>query len=159
MDTDLNYFVKEYATMAYKGFVSQYKDFNADINYDLHNGELRTMIRQEDLSRVITNIVDNACYESMKRKQKENDFVPSLEIKTENPDGSVKIKIKDYGYGMPESVKEKIFNPFFTTKPTGEGTGLGLSLSYDIVTNGHNGNLLVESQENQFTEFTIILPI
>ena len=113
----------------------------------------------QDISRVFLNLVNNACYAANdKKRMNGNDFVPLLNVSTRNVNNKVEIRIKDNGNGIPASVRENIFNPFFTTKPTGEGTGLGLSLSYDIVTKVHGGNIKFKTKEGEFTEFIVTLP-
>ncbi len=113
----------------------------------------------QDISRVFLNIINNACYAAYdKKKKRGDDFSPVFRVATKNLNDKVEIRIKDNGMGIPEDVKDKLFNPFFTTKPTGEGTGLGLSLSYDIVTKMHGGNIVFETEEGKYTEFIITLP-
>ena len=113
----------------------------------------------QDLGRVLLNMLTNAFYAvSEKKRQHPQGYDPTVWIVTQSRPGQVVIRIRDNGTGMPESVKQKIFQPFFTTKPTGQGTGLGLSLSYDIITKGHGGTLEVVTQEGAFTEFIIRLP-
>lgn len=155
--TNMNLLLSEYAKLAYNGFRTQYPDFNANFRYHFEDEDLPVRVRQQDISRVITNLIDNACYASLKKNNEADDEL-MIEISTEKVDSHVNIKIKDYGIGMNEETRKTIFNPFFTTKPTGEGTGLGLSLSYDIIKNGHDGDIKVNSVENEFTEFTIVLP-
>jgi signal transduction histidine kinase len=112
------------------------------------------------VSRVLINLLSNAFYAvAEKRRQLGEAFQPEVTIRTQQTEKEVKIQVRDNGNGIPAAVREKIFEPFFTTKPTGEGTGLGLSLSYDIITKGHRGTLSVETQEGQYTEFTICLPL
>jgi signal transduction histidine kinase len=111
-----------------------------------------------DLGRVLLNLFTNAFYAVKQRQQRgEAGYQPTVSLSTRQVGQQVEIRVQDNGTGMPESVKAKIFQPFFTTKPTGEGTGLGLSLSYDIVTKGHGGTLTVESREGEGTEFIITL--
>ncbi len=113
----------------------------------------------QDISRVFLNIINNACYAAYDKKKKSgNDFSPTLKVSTKNLKDKVEIRISDNGSGIPKDILDKIFQPFFTTKPTGEGTGLGLSLSYDIVTKQHGGELKVESEKGKFTEFIIVIP-
>ena len=105
------------------------------------------------------NLFNNAFYATdQKRRIQQNGYVPEVSVTTKKLDNSVEIRVCDNGTGMPEAMKQKIFQPFFTTKPTGEGTGLGLSLSYDIVTKGHGGDLKVESREGEGTTFVVKLP-
>jgi len=115
----------------------------------------------QDIGRVLLNLLNNAFYATQQRKQLSAvsaDYQPTVTVCTKRVEAGVEIRIWDNGVGIPDLVKQKIFQPFFTTKPAGQGTGLGLSLSYDIVTKGHGGTLRVESKPEQFTEFIIILP-
>jgi signal transduction histidine kinase len=109
---------------------------------------------------VLLNLISNGFYAATRRKAKENGdgYEPTLAATTKNLGDSVEIRIRDNGTGIPPEVKDKMFNPFFTTKPAGEGTGLGLSLSYDIVVKQHSGSIEVDTQPGEFTEFRIILP-
>lgn len=157
--TDLNKFIKEYVKLAYNGFRGQYKDFVANFEhiFDANLGEVR-VIRQE-LSRVLTNLADNGCYSTMKKKEKLNGtFMPQIIISTNDLGDFAEIRVRDNGFGIPKKALDKMFEPFFTTKPTGEGTGLGLSLSYDIITGGHGGSMKVETVEGEFAEFIITIP-
>jgi signal transduction histidine kinase len=114
----------------------------------------------QDLGRVLLNLFTNAFYAVQKRQQRQpGGFEPTVRLRTRRlPTGAVQIYVHDNGDGIPEAVRQKVFQPFFTTKPTGEGTGLGLSLSYDIITHGHNGTLTFDTAEGQGTEFVVTLP-
>ena len=159
VDTDMNAMVEEYAKLAYHGVRAENKDFNTEIVYDLADNTGRAKVVPQDFSRVILNIMNNACYAVNEKFLKLGEsFSPLIKVSTKKEGGNVIIKIRDNGLGIPKEIIEKIFNPFFTTKPTGKGTGLGLSMSYDIVTQIHKGKLKVQSEEGNFTEFTIILP-
>lgn len=126
-------------------------------NYDAAVEKINIIL--QDISRVFLNIVNNGFYAANEKKKKsENDFAPVLKVSTKNLPDKVEIRIRDNGNGIPQSIKKNIFNPFFTTKPIGERTGLGLSLSYDIITKVHNGEIIFETKENEFTEFTITIP-
>ncbi|MBL8204632.1 MAG: GHKL domain-containing protein, partial [Blastocatellia bacterium] len=110
-------------------------------------------------SRVFLNLLNNACYAVNERAKKNGaGFVPRLRVQSRNLGDAVEIRIRDNGMGIPPDVREKIFNPFFTTKPTGQGTGLGLSISHDIVVQQHRGQLEVETEPGEFTEFIVRLP-
>jgi len=113
----------------------------------------------QDIGRVILNLINNAFY-TVREKQKQSigDYQPIVRVSTAKKGNMVEIRVSDNGNGIPADVKEKIFQPFFTTKPTGEGTGLGLSLSYDIVTKGHSG-LMTFNTKDEGTEFIVVLPI
>jgi signal transduction histidine kinase len=113
----------------------------------------------QDLSRVFINIINNACYAAHERKMKEGkQFSAKVLVRSRFTDVSVEVRVRDNGSGIPAETLPKIFNPFFTTKPSGAGTGLGLSISYDIVVREHKGDLRVESEPGEFTEFVITLP-
>ena len=158
--TDLNALADEYLRLAYQGIRAKDKTFNADLNTDFDpNLGLLDLVPQE-LGRVLLNLYNNAFY-ALQQKQKTAppEYQPTVCVRTALVDSRIEIWVKDNGTGIPENTKAKIFQPFFTTKPTGEGTGLGLSLSYDIITKGHGGSLLVQSQEGQGAEFVIELPI
>lgn len=158
-ETSLNSFVEEYVKLAYHGFKGQYAGFIANMVFDFVDGNPKVDMRQQDISRVITNIVDNACYSAMKKKEKLGEgFRPEIISKTKELGDSVEIRIRDNGLGIPDKIVNKAFNPFFTTKPTGEGTGLGLSLSYDVVANGHGGSIKIETKIDEYAEFIIELP-
>ncbi len=158
VETDINSFLKEYSVLAYHGFRGQYKQFNANFFYEFDENIPKASILQQEFSRVITNIIDNACYSTMKKKARNgDDFIAEIRIITTTEDDKLLIKIKDNGLGIDDVTLKKIFNPFFTTKPTGEGTGLGLSLSYDIIKNGHNGEMIVKSTVDEYAEFLIEL--
>ncbi len=157
--TDINDLLDQYVNLAYHGMRAQNKDFNITIEKDYDNTLEKLSVVPQDISRVFLNLVNNACYAAYDKKKKSgNDSPPVLKVSTRNLKGKVEIRIKDNGMGIPEDVRDKLFNPFFTTKPTGEGTGLGLSLSYDIVVKQHNGEIKFETEEGKYTEFIITLP-
>ena len=114
----------------------------------------------QDVTRVFLNLFGNGFYAANKRRMTAADaaFKPTLKVTTRDLGNAVEIAVRDNGIGMTAAVKDKLFQPFFTTKPTGEGTGLGLSISYDIVTQQHGGTITVDSQPDQFTEFTVRFP-
>jgi len=125
----------------------------------LDNSIDKVNIIPQDIGRVLVNLINNAFYAvSEKRKQTSNGYEPTVTVTTKKIDGKVEVSVKDNGNGIPSKVLDKIFQPFFTTKPTGEGTGLGLSLSYDIITKGHGGELKVETKEGEGSAFIIQLP-
>ncbi|MCY7352373.1 MAG: hypothetical protein LH606_17200 [Cytophagaceae bacterium] len=158
--TDLNALAEEYLRLAYHGLRAKDKDFNAELktNFDAHLGEAKVV--PQEIGRVLLNLFNNAFYAvAEKKKQATDDYRPIVSVSTQRVGNQIKIKVEDNGMGIAEAVKTKIFQPFFTTKPTGQGTGLGLSLSYDIVTKGHGGTLTVESTPGQGTEFSIYLPV
>jgi signal transduction histidine kinase len=157
--TNLNALVSEYVKLAFHGMRAQDQNFNVGIeeNFDAAMGPVNVVAH--DLSRVILNIANNACYAAYEKKTRLNgNFSPVVTASTKSLGKSVEIRIRDNGDGIPDSVKQKIFEPFFTTKPSGAGTGLGLSMSYEIVVQQHKGQLRVESEPGQFAEFIITLP-
>ena len=158
-ETDLNALLAEYTNLAYHGMRAQDQSFNVKIETDFDPSVGKLNVVPQDLSRAFLNIVNNACYAANdKRKTSKNGFAPVVRVSAKNLPGGVEIRIRDNGNGIPQSVRDKIFNPFFTTKPAGVGTGLGLSLSYDIITQEHKGEITVDTKEGEFTEFIITIP-
>lgn len=158
--TDVNKLVDEYVRLAYHGYRAKDKNFNVQLDLDLDplTGSL-SMVRQ-DVGRVLLNILNNAFYAVGQQKQKEGEhYKPTVAISTKRDEHFVDISIRDNGPGISPDKKDKIFQPFFTTKPTGEGTGLGLSLSYDIITQGYGGSLECISSEGEGASFRIKLPV
>ncbi|MBI1764446.1 MAG: GAF domain-containing protein [Acidobacteria bacterium] len=157
--TDINAMLDEYVNLTYHGMRAQDSSFNVTIERALASDAGTVEAIPQDLSRVFLNLLNNACY-AVNDKAKKNGagFVPKLRVSTVNLGDAVEIRIRDNGMGIPPEVREKIFNPFFTTKPTGQGTGLGLSISHDIVVQQHNGQLEVETEPGEFTEFIVRLP-
>ena len=157
--TNINDLLDQYVNLAYHGLRAQDKEFNITIQRDFDETLEKINVVPQDISRVFLNIVNNGFYAANEKKKKLGDaFAPALKVSTKDFKDKVEIRIRDNGNGIPQSIKKNIFNPFFTTKPTGEGTGLGLSLSYDIITKVHNGEIIFETKENEFTEFTITIP-
>jgi signal transduction histidine kinase/Tfp pilus assembly protein PilF len=159
--TDINALCDEYLRLSYHGLRAKDKSFNADFETKFDAALAPIRVVPQDIGRVILNLINNAFYAVNERQKNEKDseYKPRVTLTTKKQADQVVIEVADNGTGMPEQVKEKIFQPFFTTKPTGEGTGLGLSLSYDIVTKGHGGTMEVETTEGEGTEFVIMLPI
>jgi len=157
---DLNTLADEYLRLSYHGLRAKDKSFNAELITHFDPKLPKVTVIPQDIGRVFLNLFNNAFYAvNQKKKTAGVDFKPQVSVATSSKDAQVIIKVKDNGIGMPDSVKEKMMQPFFTTKPTGEGTGLGLSLTYDMVVKGHGGNISVDTIDGEFTEFTIILPI
>ena len=158
--TDLNALVDESLRLAYQGLRTKEKDFNATLTTSFDTLLAAVPVVPQDLGRVLINLFTNAFHAVQQRQRQQPGlaYQPEVTVTTQTVPGGVEIRIRDNGTGMSEKVKAKIFQPFFTTKPVGEGTGLGLSLSYDIVTTGHGGTLIVESKENHGTEFVLALP-
>jgi signal transduction histidine kinase len=139
-------------------FVQKDGSFNATIKTDFDHGISTINIIPQDMGRVILNLITNAFYAvSEKKKQMGNEFKPIVSVSTKKTIGKVEIRVRDNGNGIPQKILDKIFQPFFTTKPTGQGTGLGLSLSYDIV-KAHGGELKVETKEGEGSHFTVLIP-
>ena len=157
--TDINALADEYLRLAYHGLRAKDKSFNATLETDFDKRIGKVNIMPQDMGRVILNLITNAFYASNERKQASKDvtFKPTVTVSTKQINESVQISVKDNGNGIPKEIVDKIFQPFFTTKPTGQGTGLGLSMSYDIVTKGHGGELKVETKEGKGSEFNILL--
>ncbi len=184
--TDLNALCDEYLRLAYHGLRAKDKSFNVTMNTDFDPSIGTVDIVPQDMGRVVLNLITNAFYACTERSrsavtERKNaplppapegvvTYEPTVWVSTKRlgtpsgaggrvGSGTVEISVRDNGNGIPDSIKEKIFQPFFTTKPTGQGTGLGLSMSYDIVTKGHGGSLEVKSEEQKGSEFIIILPM
>jgi signal transduction histidine kinase len=156
--TDINAMAEEYLRLAYHGLRAKDKNFQSDYIFNGDNTLEKINIVSQDIGRVLLNLINNAFY-AVKEKAATGveNFAPKIEVITALQGDRVLVTIKDNGKGIPESIVSKIFQPFFTTKPTGEGTGLGLSLSYDII-KAHGGEIRVESKEGEGTTFTVVLP-
>ena len=167
--TDINALADEYLRLSYHGLRAKDKSFNADFKTDFDENLPLIKVIPQDIGRVILNLINNAFHAvSKKAKQNQQKFVPIVIVRTKKSEHNVEIRIQDNGGGIPKEILDKIFQPFFTTKSAGEGTGLGLSLSYDIITKGHGGELKVETKEarpddpvgrGEGSEFIIQLPI
>jgi signal transduction histidine kinase/ligand-binding sensor domain-containing protein len=156
--TDINVLADEYLRLSYHGLRAKDKDFNATIETDFDESIGEIEVVPQDIGRVLFNLYNNAFYAVSERQKAEGEsFKPIVKIQTKKVDSKVEVVVKDNGNGIPQNVINKIFQPFFTTKPTGQGTGLGLSLSYDII-KAHGGEIDVEAVEGQFTTFSIRLP-
>jgi len=157
--TDINILADEYLRLAYHGLRAKDKSFKADIKTDFDNSVGKINIIPQEIGRVILNLINNAFYAvDEKKKLHQNGYEPIVSLSTKKNNGKVEIKVSDNGNGIPEKVVDKIFQPFFTTKPTGQGTGLGLSLSYDIV-RAHGGEIQITTKENEGSDFRILLPL
>jgi signal transduction histidine kinase len=156
--TDINALADEYLRLAYHGLRAKDKSFNAKFETEFDNSIGKINIVPQEIGRVILNLINNAFYAvDEKKKQNQSGYEPTVSVSTKRSNGKVQIRVADNGNGISQKVLDKIFQPFFTTKPTGQGTGLGLSLSYDIV-KAHGGELKVETKEGQGSEFIIRLP-
>ena len=157
--TDINNLTDEFLKLAYHGLRAKDKNFNAEMTTDFEEKLPQVNIVQQDIGRVLLNLFNNAFYSvSQKKKVAADGYKPRVSVTTSSANGKVFIKVSDNGNGIPEAIKDKILQPFFTTKPTGEGTGLGLSLSYDIVVKAHGGDIEINSREGQGAEFIVALP-
>jgi len=160
LPTNVNHLAEEYLRLAYQGLRAKDKSFNATLTTEFESTLPEVEAIGSDLGRVLLNLFSNAFYAVRQRQLKgEPGYIPTVTVITRQVQDQVEIRVYDNGMGIPEAMRQKIFQPFFTTKPSGEGTGLGLSLSYDIVTQGHGGTLTVNSQDGKYTEFLISLPI
>jgi signal transduction histidine kinase len=159
METDLKTLLEEAANLAYHGMRAKDSSFNVTFTKDYDPTLGSIWIVPQEISQVLLNIISNGCYAVREKQRKLGDgFSPQIDLTTRNWGEKVEIRIRDNGMGMSPEVREKIFNPFFTTKPAGEGTGLGLSLSYDIIVQQHQGRLEVESEPGSYAEFIITFP-
>jgi len=161
--TDINLLCDEYLRLAYHGLRAKDKSFNAhfETNFDETIGKIEVV--PQDLGRVILNLINNAFYAVAEKSGDAKDsadksYEPVVSVSTKNCESKILITVKDNGNGIPDSIKERIFQPFFTTKPTGQGTGLGLSLSYDIV-KAHGGTIKVMSSDGKQTELAVEIPV
>jgi signal transduction histidine kinase len=156
--TDINALADEYFRLAYHGLRAKNKSFNAELKRSFDNGIGKINIVPQDISRVMLNLINNAFYAvNEKAKQNISGYEPTVAVSTTKQNGKVEIRVEDNGNGIPPKILNKIFQPFFTTKPTGLGTGLGLSLAYDII-KAHGGEIKVNARENEGSAFLIVLP-
>ncbi len=157
--TDINVLADEYIRLAYHGYKARESGFNANLEKIFEPAIDKISVIPQEIGRVLINLYNNAFYAVAERqKQESGNYTPTITLSTKKIAGKIEIRVKDNGNGIPVKIKEKIFQPFFTTKPTGLGTGLGLSLSYDIV-KAHGGELRVETKEGEGSEFVILLPM
>jgi signal transduction histidine kinase len=157
---DINALLDESLNLAYHGARAERREFNVTLQRDFDEMAGSIEVFPQEISRVFLNLIANGFYAVTKRKSENggSGFEPVLCATTKNLGDTVEIRIRDNGIGIPAEVREKMFNPFFTTKPAGEGTGLGLSMSHDIIVKQHGGRIDVETEPGHFTEFTIVLP-
>ena len=159
--TDLNALLEEHTRLAFHSARASNSEFQLEINEDLDPQMGEVEIVSQDMARVFVNMVNNACHATHEKRQDPetpSEYVPSLWLTTSREDDQIVIRIKDNGKGIPPHVREKIFNPFFTTKPTDQGTGLGLALSNDVIRE-HGGAIKVDSEPGEYTEMTIEIPL
>ena len=159
-EVDLNTLVDEALNLAYHGARAQDASFNITLERDLDPAVAPIELAPQEMTRVFLNLIGNGFYAANKRARGhgEASYRPTLQVSTRDLGAAVEIRVRDNGTGIPPEIREKLFQPFFTTKPTGEGTGLGLSISWDIVTQQHAGTIAVDSVPGEFTEFTVRLP-
>ena len=157
---DINALVDESLNLAYHGARAEKSGFNITLQRDFDPAAGSAELFPQEITRALLNLISNGFYAATKRRTDDAapDFEPTLLAATKNLGGSVEIRIRDNGAGIPAEVREKMFNPFFTTKPAGEGTGLGLSMTHDIIVKQHGGSIDVATELGQFSEFTIVLP-
>jgi signal transduction histidine kinase len=157
--TDINAICDEYLRLAYHGYRARDKSFNAKFETDFDTSLPRINAVPQDIGRVVLNLINNAFYAvNEKSKLQVPGYEPRVLVTTQNKGDKIEISVIDNGPGIPDQIKEKIFQPFFTTKPTGRGTGLGLSLSYDII-RSHGGEIRVTCDNDEGTKFIISMPI
>ncbi len=156
--TNINILLEDCTKLAYHAARSSDTNFNAEIQFILDKNILPLNINAVNINRVIINIVSNSCFALLEKIQMDKNFKPVIKITTTDYSEHIEIKIYDNGIGIPEEIKKKIFEPFFTTKPVGKGTGLGLSMSLEIIKTEHQGEIVVSTEKNFFTEFIIKLP-
>ena len=157
---DLNALIDEALNLAYHGARAHDQSFSISLERDFGEGIAPIEVNPQDITRVFLNIFSNGFYAATRRARDGGDagFVPTLKVTTRDADAAVEIRVRDNGTGISTDIRDKLFQPFFTTKPTGEGTGLGLSITYDIVTKAHGGSIAVDSKVGEYSEFTIRLP-
>jgi two-component system NtrC family sensor kinase len=156
---DINALLEDALSLAYHGARAQDQNFNITLERDLDRNLEPIEVVPQDLIRVFLNLIGNGFYATNKRKVEAGDtFRPTLKVATRDLGNAIEIRVRDNGVGIPPENLQRLFQPFFTTKPTGEGSGLGLSISYDIITQQHGGTITVDSEVGAFTEFAIRLP-
>jgi two-component system, NtrC family, sensor kinase len=157
---DVNALVEESLNLAYHGARAEKQGFNITLERAFDSDAGKAELFAQEITRVLLNLISNGFYAATKRKAETNggNYEPKLSAATKNLGNRVEIRIRDNGTGIPPEVLQKMFNPFFTTKPAGEGTGLGLSLSHDIIVKQHSGSIEVVTMPGEFTEFRIVLP-
>jgi two-component system, NtrC family, sensor kinase len=157
---DVNAIVEESLNLAYHGARAETQGFKINLERSLDPAAGQVDVYPQEITRALLNLISNGFYAATKRKEedKSDSYEPTLVASTKNLGDRVEVRIRDNGIGIPPGVKEKMFNPFFTTKPPGEGTGLGLSICHDIIVKQHSGSIEVDSQPGEYTEVRIVLP-
>ena len=157
--TDVNVLLEEYVNLAFHGMRAQNSEFNCTLERDYGADVGNVQLIPQEIGRVFINLLNNAFYAvHEKNRTADSGYQPMVSVSTGRKNGRVVIQIRDNGSGIPDRMREKIFEPFFTTKPTGSGTGLGLSLSYEIITQGHGGSMTLESTPGAYSMFSVMLP-
>jgi signal transduction histidine kinase len=157
--TDINALADEYLRLAYHGLRAKDKSFNAKFMTDFDKNVDKISVIPQEIGRVILNLINNAFYAVSDRSKTDgNSYEPTVTVSTKKNNGKIEVRVADNGNGIPQKILDKIFQPFFTTKPAGQGTGLGLSLAYDIITKGHNGEIKIETREGEGSKFIVIIP-
>jgi signal transduction histidine kinase len=155
----INALVEESLNLAYHGARAEKEGFNIALEHSFDPAAGEVDVFPQEITRVLLNLISNAFYAATKKAQADSDvYKPTLAASTKNLGDHVEIRIRDNGTGILPEVKDKLFNPFFTTKPAGEGTGLGLSISHDIIVKQHGGSIEVDTEPGEFTEIRIVLP-
>jgi signal transduction histidine kinase len=158
--SDINKLADEYLRLAYHGLRAKDKSFNAELETHFDANLPKINMIPQDIGRVLLNLFTNAFYAThQKQKIIIGEYKPLVSVMTAIKEQVLEITVKDNGMGIPDAIKDKIMQPFFTTKPAGEGTGLGLSLSYDIIVKSHGGTISIDSKVNEYTTFTVRLPL
>ena len=159
LPTDVCNLVHEYVWLSYHAMRANNKGFNISIHEEYPEGMQKIMVIPQDLSRAVLNVMNNACYTVKERSERDgDDYKPAITVKVEDGENDFSIIIKDNGMGMSEETRNQLFNIFFTTKPIGQGTGLGMSITNDIITKNHKGKILVETAPDEGSTFTFIIP-
>ena len=164
LPTDVGQLVHEYVWLSYHAMRANDKNFNITIHEEIQEGMPQLMVIPQDLSRAVLNVMNNACYTVKERADKEGEsYNPTIDVKVslkqDNGSAELSIEIKDNGMGMSKETQDKIYENFFTTKPAGKGTGLGMSITNEIITKNHNGRILLESEPNVGTSFIFQIPV
>lgn len=158
---NINALAEEYLRLSYHGLRAKDKSFNSSLDTNFDSSLPKLEVVPQDMGRVLLNLFNNAFYAVQQKKAitDQENYHPLVHVSTSLQGDTVEIRIRDNGCGIPDNIRHKILQPFFTTKPTGQGTGLGLSLSYEIITKGHHGEIIIDSKEGEYSEFIIRLPV
>ena len=158
--SDICRIVKEYVWLSYHAMRANYKNFNISIHEDYQEGIPMIMVIPQDFSRAVLNVMNNACYSVWKKSQDAGaDYLPAIEVSVKCDGQELKVVMKDNGLGMSDEVKQHIYETFYTTKPAGQGTGLGMSITHDIIVNRHHGRIDIDSVEGEYASFTFTIPV